>query len=102
MNDKPSGVVLNWSGGIDGYTNGNGYFVWGNPEVLAENARREQVGQEKAAREQAAFHVPTLDQEAQRAEPSPAESAARALWENATPAPAVEQDGPQIERERSR
>lgn len=99
MNDKPSKIVLNWSGGIDGYTNENGYFVWGNPEVLAENARRVQVGQEKAAQEQAAFHAPTLDQEAQRAEPSPAESAARALWENAEPMPEAGQ-GRERERER--
>lgn len=90
-----------------GHTDDNGNWHWGSSaarlgRLSAEENRRDGEAASKAAQEQAAAHAYTLDQEAQRAEPSPSEIAARALWETVTPAPAIEQNGPQLDRERGR
>lgn len=58
-----------------GHTNENGYFVWGNPAAIVENARQQEIGQAREAREKA-----------QRAEQrDAAANAARAVWEHAAP-----------------
>lgn len=53
MSRKPDGTVRNSSGGIDGYTNDYGMFVWGNPDVVAEHARRQDMADIVAVRDQA-------------------------------------------------
>lgn len=51
MTDKPlDGTVRNSSGGLDGYTNEAGHFVWGNPAVVAEENRRQDSGLQERAR----------------------------------------------------
>lgn len=51
MTDKPlNGTVRNSAGGLDGYTNEAGHFVWGNPTVIAEENRRQDSGLRERAR----------------------------------------------------
>lgn len=68
-----------------GHTDENGVFHWGGAADRAE----------RIARDNTPPPLPDLQRDV-------AADAARALWENATPAPAVDHDGPQIERERER
>jgi hypothetical protein len=44
------GVARNASGGIEGYTNSDGHFAWGNSSVQAERARRASVAERLEAR----------------------------------------------------
>lgn len=96
---KSDGTTRNASGGIESYTNDYGMMILGNPTLLAEDAQRQEAAQEVATEEKAAAATYEKGLAAGRQE---AAAAARALWENTTPAPAVERDGPQVERERNR
>lgn len=110
-------TVLMYGGGIAGYTNDDGVFVWGNPAVQAEEGRRAAIAREAAAIRHAANVSYDADKEAGRVEAgqdyraglleagqtysalpyqaehtTPAESAARDLWENVElePSPTIE------------